>query len=364
MYPLQGRLWLILACTSLACALGCQQPPAQKSALGNLPGERRNNVEPAVNATTYFAHAHLLERQGQFDRAVVQYRKALALKPDFLSARNRLGITLNKLGRHAEASEQFRQAIAGHAELAYLHNNLGFSLYLEGKYVEALAALDEALALNTEFARAHMNRAVVLARLERFDEAYAELALAGSQADACFNMGVILTEAGRYADAARYLEAAVTARPDFDAARQQLREVARLAAQFVPDGDAQQVVIAPPPTEPDEMESVLPPETVGIADTETASPEPAESVVTETTVEEPAPAESETAPTQANAAEEPEPDAVEPVSANADEQGPETTEPLVANTDEPESEAIEPLTANATEPEPETTELSDRKSVV
>ena len=230
MYPSQGRFWLTFAGIFLSACLGCTQP-TQKTAPGALPARTTGGLEPRVNATTYFAHGHLLERQGQFERAATQYRQAVSLCPDFLSARNRLGITLNKVGQHAEASEQFRQAIAAHPDLAYLHNNLGFSLYLEGKHAEAEAAFKQALDLKPDFARAHMNYALVLARLGRFDDAFSELVVVGSEADACFNMSIILTEAQRYSDAAHYLEAALAVRPNFDAARQQLREVARLAAE-------------------------------------------------------------------------------------------------------------------------------------
>lgn len=230
MYPSQSRIRLAVSCLCLAGFVGCQQSE-QRTSLGNLPGQLASDTDPRVDATTYFAHAHLLEMQGQFERAVVQYRKAVTNRPDFLMARNRLGITLNKLGRNAEATAQFRHAIADHAHLAYLHNNLGFSLYLQESYAEAEAALRRALELKPEFARAHMNLALVLARQDRFEAAFAELQLVGRPADAYYNMGVILTEAEKYAEAAQYLEGALAARPDFDAARQQLRDVARLAAE-------------------------------------------------------------------------------------------------------------------------------------
>ena len=273
MYTSQGRFWLTLICIGFICWPGCKQPPQQQSRPGHLPGPvaNRGGVEPKVNATTYFAHGHLLERQGQFERAVVQYRKALGLQPEFLSARNRLGITLNKLGRNAEASEQFRQAIACQPELAHLHNNLGFSLYLEGLYAEAVAPLDQALALRPDFSRAHMNRALALAKLGRFDETFSELTLACDEADAYFNMGMLLSEAGRYADAAHYLENALTLSPKFDAARQQLREVSRLAAEFEAWQATQ--ITAETPTESTE------PEPEGLAQAEVAPQE---------TVEEPA----------------------------------------------------------------------------
>lgn len=229
------RSILLMTSIILACP-GCNNQSDSQRQVRNSPGQLPSGQLQAgdrtqeIHATTFFAHGNLLERQGAFDRAIEQYQEALKLKSDFLLARNRLGITFNKLGRHADASEQFRLAIALRSDLAYLHNNLGFSLYLERKYTEAERSLARAIELKTDFARAHMNHALVLAKLDKFNEAFEELRKVNSAADAAFNMGMILTEAGRYADAARYLEAALQAKPNFEAARAQLDEVGRLAA--------------------------------------------------------------------------------------------------------------------------------------
>lgn len=210
--------------------LGCMRP-AEMARPGALPRAPLNHGSVRIQPTTYFAHGHLLEREGRFDEAVEQYQKALRLKPDFVAARNRLGITLNKLGRHHEATNEFLRAVELRPEEAYLHNNLGFSLYLEGNYTEALTELEKALQLTPDFARARMNYALVLAKLGRYDEAFTQLAQVGDEADACFNMGMLLSDAGKYAEAAKYLERAVELRPTFAAARIQLREVARIAAE-------------------------------------------------------------------------------------------------------------------------------------
>ncbi len=209
---------------------GCMRPD-EMTRPGALPRAPLNHGPVRIQPTTYFAHGHLLEREGRFEEAVEQYRKALRLKPDFVAARNRLGITLNKLGRHREATDQFLRAVELRPEEAYLHNNLGFSLYLEGNDTEALTELEKALQLTPDFARARMNYALVLARLGRYDDAFTQLTQVGDEADACFNMGMLLSDAGKYADAARYLERAVELRPTFAAARIQLREVARIVAE-------------------------------------------------------------------------------------------------------------------------------------
>ena len=317
-----GRLWPVVAGFSLVLLIGCQESPPHKSAPGNLPGRVRAEKEPQINAMTYFAHGHLLERQGNFERAVVQYRKTLALQPDFLSARNRLGITLNKLGRHEEATEQFRMALVGHPALAYLYNNLGFSLYLEADYVEAETALTQALELKSNYPRARMNYGLVLARLERFDEAYTQLQQVGNAADAYFNMGVILTEAEKYAEAAHYLEAALTARPDFAAARHQLREVSRLAAENEARQAAIQLALSSEPAPP-ETTSALP-----------------ESSPDNQSVEAPADLGVDDGRTEAVVqTEEPEQSPVEPPTEQVAEVGED--EAMVAVSDQPAAEAGE-----------------------
>lgn len=215
----------------LMLTAGCQQRTEMVSSPGALPRMNLPDEQIQINTTTMFAHAHLLERQGAFERAVIQYQNVLADKPDFVTARNRLGITLNKLGRHAEATEQFRICVAQEPTQAHLHNNLGFSLYLENRYAEAEKAIAQSLRLDPDFDRAHMNHAIVLAKLGRHRDAFEELKQIGSEADACFNMGILLTEAGQYTEAAQYLEAALADNPKFDAAREQLLEVSRLAAE-------------------------------------------------------------------------------------------------------------------------------------
>lgn len=234
--------WTLLAAAGVfTMTVGCQQSQnnsAPKTAPGQLPSLSNLNdpaaptaESPKINATTYYAHAHLLEKQGNFGQAVVQYEQVLVLQPDFLAARNRLAVTLNKLGRNAEATQHFLTCITAQPNVAFLHNNLGFSLFLEGKYDQADGSFRRALELKPDFVRARMNLAVNDARRNRFDASYQEFAKVCSQADAFYNVGILLVEAGRYADAAQYLEGALAANPQFDAARKQLNEVARLAAQ-------------------------------------------------------------------------------------------------------------------------------------
>lgn len=250
------RAGLAAVLAGLAVATGCQQTVEQRLAgePGQLPGRSELHRTPRLNATTYFAHGHLLERQGEFERAIVQYRQALELAPDFVSARNRLGIALNKMGQHGLASAEFRRVLETHPHLTYVQNNLGFSYYLEGKYELAEATLRDALSRRPNFPRARMNYGVVLGRLGRFREAYEQFCQAVPEADAYYNVALLQTEAGLYAEAARSLDMALRLNPRLEAARQQLRDISRLAAAqqdhvavaFAPAADVQTDVASEP----------------------------------------------------------------------------------------------------------------------
>ncbi len=262
------RMKLIVAGVALAWLAGCQTTEKQRNTPGALPTAEVKDATPRLNASTYFAHAHLLERQGNLDQAVEQYRQALALAPKFASARNRLAITLNKLGQNAQATAEFKLATAETPNDAYLHNNLGFSLYLEGKYEEAIAALDRAIEIKPQFQRAHMNRGITLARLGRFDEALCEFTLSSGPADAHYNLALIQTEMGQYAAAAKSLETVLQVDANHEAARQQLRVVSRLVAE-VDDVTTNQVQVAdvtpPPAPAPASPPEIALPGEVGLA---------------------------------------------------------------------------------------------------
>ncbi len=209
---------------------GCETPPKEQAGPGQVP-QLATAETPRINAATYFAHGQLLERRGEYERAAEQYRRALELTPDLVAARSRLGVTLNKLGDHRAATNAFRTALESEPQAAYLLNNLGFSLYLEEKFDEAEPVLARAVELQPEFRRAWMNYGLVLARLGKDAEALSAFETASNRADALYNLGVIQAEAARYVEAAASFEAALAEQPDLEAARDQLRYVARLAAE-------------------------------------------------------------------------------------------------------------------------------------
>ena len=223
---MKTQMMIRVAALTLILTAGCQTTTESRGRLGNLPTYGNKEVAtseapaPKLTATTFFAAGNLDEERGNYIQAVQNYERALETSPTFLSARVRLGITLNKLGQHAEASRNFEIAIQQKPTEAYLYNNLGFSMMLEERYADAAKALEHAVDLKPEFARAHMNLAIAYGKLQNFSKARDEFSLACSELDTCFNLAILQKEARRYADAASSLERALEINPRFEPARQ------------------------------------------------------------------------------------------------------------------------------------------------
>lgn len=112
-----------------------------------------------------------LYNQGKLDEAIVMYRQAIQLDPDFAVAYSNLAQALNDQGKIDEAIAACRQAIQLDPNFATAHNNLGFAFYKQGELDKAIAAYRQAIQLDPNLATAHSNLGVALRRQGKIDEA-------------------------------------------------------------------------------------------------------------------------------------------------------------------------------------------------
>ncbi|MDB5853458.1 MAG: tetratricopeptide repeat family protein [Herminiimonas sp.] len=199
-----------------------------------------------------------LNEMQRFDEALESHDRAVQLDPDQPEAWLHRGVTLNHLERHAEAADHYTQAIALQPDFGQAWMNRAISKIHDGRHADALADFDRAfellpnepsilveratalytlaraqagnrvahhadtsttagplhryeravedfgsaLAMNDSLAQTWMNRAVVLAELNRVDDALADLARAVQIApdcpDAHFNAGLLHLSRGDY----------------------------------------------------------------------------------------------------------------------------------------------------------------------
>lgn len=107
------------------------------------------------------------------DQALVHFQKALELKPDYSEAHNALGVFYAEQGKTDQAAEHFQKALANpfYRTPEKPLFNLGRIMADQGRYAEALRYFDEALHFKETYAEAHLYRARALEALGRGAEA-------------------------------------------------------------------------------------------------------------------------------------------------------------------------------------------------
>jgi Tfp pilus assembly protein PilF len=182
--------------------------------------------EPKILPETFLAAGRLAETRGDVMLAAAMYRKAAALKPDYVEVYNRLGLVLGKIGQFKSADEALIAAVELEPESAYLRNNLAYSYLLQRRWSEAEVQLCQALELQPGFARARINLAVVFARVGRYEEAMEQFLLVLPPASAHYNLGLMQEMNRRYKLARGSFAQALAMNPSMTPARDALERMA------------------------------------------------------------------------------------------------------------------------------------------
>src|SRR5689334_11213899 len=146
------------------------------------------------------------------------------------------GVTASRAGNHDAAIAAFTKAAELNANCYDCYYNIAFSESQKKDYDKAEAAYKKAIELKADYAEAYNGLANIYNAQRKFDLAAAASAKAmelsgsgasagaagGGNADAMFNQGVILWNAGKIADAKKQFEGAIAAKPDHAEAHYQL----------------------------------------------------------------------------------------------------------------------------------------------
>jgi len=131
------------------------------------------------SAQYYLERGYAASRGGRYERAVDEFRRAVAFSPDDPAARVSLGQGLLHIGQVDRALAEFEAALAVAPEHAAAHYRRGTVRETRGD--DAAAAEDYAAAIDSDpdYLQARLRLADALMRLDRYDEA----ALAYASAD-------------------------------------------------------------------------------------------------------------------------------------------------------------------------------------
>lgn len=199
-----------------------------------VPFLQRATVLLPQNAEALNTLGFALHKTGRLEDAIIAFRKAIALKSDFPSARTRLAQALLALDHHKDRVKHYRAVLAiqtGTEEVARYRaalavngrdisalNGLGKALWAMGRSEEAIAPFSLALTDTPACTETARNLVQVLVELDRVEEA---IACYRTVLDHDPNLhvihaglGALLRKTGRHTEALYHLEQACALQPD------------------------------------------------------------------------------------------------------------------------------------------------------
>ena len=122
-------------------------------------------------APSHFNLAVALQALTRTNDAINSYQRAIELKRDYAQAHLNLAVLLEEKGERHRSIESYKKAIAIKPDYAQEFNNIGVELQKKGMYVEAIECYEKATRLKPKFALAHYNMGDILMQINRNDDA-------------------------------------------------------------------------------------------------------------------------------------------------------------------------------------------------
>lgn len=192
-------------------------PAADPIALSNKP----EKIDPQV----FVATGRMYESQGETARALEQYRKALKVAPNDMSALLCSARLYDRQGQYDEATRLYRVATTKHPNNALAFNDLGLCYARQGQVPSSIEALQQAVRLEPTNKRYGNNLATVLVEAGRINEAYDHMARVHGPAAAHFNLGFLLYERNDRSRAEEHFSKALELDPSLKQASQMLEQI-------------------------------------------------------------------------------------------------------------------------------------------
>ena len=122
-------------------------------------------------AEVYINRGVAKSQLGKHEGALADYDEAIRLKPNYAEAYNNRGQTNTLLGNHQDSLTDYNEAIRLKPDYAEAYYNRGTTKVILGRYAEAIADLNEAIRSQSNSVSAYANRGSAKMNLGRIDEA-------------------------------------------------------------------------------------------------------------------------------------------------------------------------------------------------
>jgi tetratricopeptide (TPR) repeat protein len=204
-------------------------------------------METRVSALGYDITATYLRDEGQYEKAIQYWKKAIAVKenPRYWAS---MGNAFRRLERYDEAIDAYRRSLQtgpNHPTIQLLHESLGICLAEVGRYDEAIDELNQAISLKPGRADYYYTLSDILGRSGKYEEALScfekALNLEPINTRAYRTLGLAYLEIGKKEAAKRCLQTYLKSGPEDADQIQGIIDSVRLDAQTAnPQGAEEQ----------------------------------------------------------------------------------------------------------------------------
>ncbi len=126
----------------------------------------------------HYALGDIYYKEGNYDQALEEFKKALELNQNFAEIYNNVGLIYEQKGLYNEALREYEKALKMSCifdnTYIHIHNNMGNAYTRMNLYNKAILQYKKALELNPNYPQAHFNLGVIYHKQGRFDEATKE----------------------------------------------------------------------------------------------------------------------------------------------------------------------------------------------
>jgi Tfp pilus assembly protein PilF len=238
---MRGRCWRMLIGMVIVAASGCRTlgltnpnhiaPTAMLVPIADGEAEPpAPELPPKDAARACIACAEELEKHASEVEAIAFYERARLRDPK-CHVSGRLAVLYDRQGDFQKAQEEYRKALKESPRDADLLNDMGYGYYSRGRWAEAEKYLRQALAVKPDHAHALINLGLCVGEQGHYQEALDLFNKVLTPAQALCNLGFILTTKHKWDEAKRAYQEALENDPDIPLARAALAKLEKAEQQ-------------------------------------------------------------------------------------------------------------------------------------
>jgi tetratricopeptide (TPR) repeat protein len=175
--------------------------------------------KPSLDAESYNNRGAAYAKEGEYDKAISDFNKAIELNPRYADAYNNRGAAYAKKGEYEKAISDYSKAIELNPRYADAYYNRGLAYYGKGEYDKAISDFNKAIELNPIDADAYYNRGAVYAKKGEYEKAISDYSKAidlnQKDAEAYYNRGLAYYGKGEYDKAISDFNKAIELNPRY-----------------------------------------------------------------------------------------------------------------------------------------------------